>query len=146
MIAGILEFRMDEEIPGGGTCGRFATRRWGSCATFADASLGREGDLMAMLGRLETAAGRGRGEQAEWDLQDANLYTGSVASSATSCVDDLASISDAGRKALAPPVGGGLGGKRSSSRGHCTRPCFFHEALNVLQSEYMCPLNNLVSP
>ncbi|RLN33765.1 hypothetical protein C2845_PM03G01810 [Panicum miliaceum] len=76
----------------------------GSCATLAYVSLGREGDLMAMLGRLETAAGRGRRERAEWDLHDANLYTGSVASFATSCADDFASIGDVGRKALAPPV------------------------------------------
>ncbi|RLM85340.1 hypothetical protein C2845_PM04G20090 [Panicum miliaceum] len=91
--------------PGATGAGRAVDMTLQFYVTSAEVSLGREGDSLAELRRLETAAGRGRGEQAEWDLHDANLYTGSVGSSATSCVDDLASIGDAGRKALAPPVG-----------------------------------------
>ncbi|XP_022680065.1 uncharacterized protein Os08g0218700/LOC_Os08g12160-like [Setaria italica] len=72
------------------------------CATSAEVSLGREGDSLAELRRLETAAGRRRGEQAEWDLYNARLYVGGIGPCATSCVDDLASIGDA---VLASPVG-----------------------------------------
>ncbi|OEL16128.1 hypothetical protein BAE44_0022854 [Dichanthelium oligosanthes] len=73
----------------------------GDCATFANVSLGREGDSLAMLRRLETAAGRRRGEQAEWNLHNAISYVGSVQSCLTICTDDIASI---GGAVLASPV------------------------------------------
>ncbi|XP_004972341.3 uncharacterized protein Os08g0218700/LOC_Os08g12160 [Setaria italica] len=72
------------------------------CATSAEVCLGSEGDSLAELRRLETAAGRRRGEQAEWDLYNARLYVGGIGPCATLCVDDLASIGDA---VLASPVG-----------------------------------------
>ncbi|RCV12303.1 hypothetical protein SETIT_2G258200v2 [Setaria italica] len=95
------ELRRLQLQPGGTGAGRVADSALGSCATSADVSQGREVDLLAILRRLETAAGRRRGEQAEWDLHDANLYAGSVQSCTMWCVDGFASAGDA---ALASPV------------------------------------------
>ena len=64
------------------------------CVSSAEVSLLTEGNTLAELQRLETAAGRGRGEQAEWDLNNAKLYVSSIGYCATWCVDDVASIGD----------------------------------------------------
>nr|TKW33886.1 hypothetical protein SEVIR_2G268700v2 [Setaria viridis] len=52
------ELRCLQLQPRGTGAGRVADMALGDCATFADDSLGREGDSLARLRRLETAAGR----------------------------------------------------------------------------------------
>jgi pectinesterase len=91
--------------PGATGGGRIVDRALQLCVSSAEVSLLREGDALAVIQRLETAAGRGRGEQAESDLNTANLYVGGIGPCVTSCVDDVESIGDAGRAALASPVG-----------------------------------------
>jgi pectinesterase len=89
------ELRRIQLQPGGTGAGRLADMAVGDCVTSADVALGREGDLMARLRRLETAAGRRRGKQAEEDLHEATLYAGSVESFTMWCLDDFASDGDA---------------------------------------------------
>ncbi|CAN6196514.1 unnamed protein product [Urochloa humidicola] len=88
--------------PGGTGAGRMVEGTLRFCATSAEDTLGREWKALAALRRLETAAGRRRGEQAEWDLFNARLYVGGVGSCGTLCVDDLTSTGD---EVLATPVG-----------------------------------------
>jgi len=80
--------------PGATGGGRIVDRALQFCASSAEVSLLTEGKTLAELQRLETAAGRGRGEQAEWDLNNAKLYVSSIGYCATWCVDDVASIGD----------------------------------------------------
>ncbi|CAN6182855.1 unnamed protein product [Urochloa humidicola] len=87
--------------PGGSGAGRSLDRSLRYCATSAEDILGDEWKALAALRRLETAAGRRRGEQ-EWDLHNANLFVGGVGSCGTLCVDDLTSTGD---EVLATPVG-----------------------------------------
>ncbi|KAL6655031.1 hypothetical protein ACP70R_005857 [Stipagrostis hirtigluma subsp. patula] len=82
--------------------GRVADMALGPCATMALVVLETEGDWRASLRRLETAAGRRRGEQAKSDLFNAQFRIGVVGRAATACTDDLAS---AGEAVLASPVG-----------------------------------------
>ncbi|CAN6182854.1 unnamed protein product [Urochloa humidicola] len=88
--------------PGGTGAGRMVDGTLRFCATSAEVTLGREWKAPAELRRLETAAGRRRGERAESDLLNARLYVGGVGPCATQCVDVLASIGD---EVLASPVG-----------------------------------------
>jgi pectinesterase len=89
------ELRRIQLQPGGTGAGRLADSALRSCATSANVSLSREGDLMARLRRLETATGRRRGEQAEGDLHEATLYAASVESCTMWCLDDFADTGDA---------------------------------------------------
>ncbi|KAL6601557.1 hypothetical protein ACP70R_044777 [Stipagrostis hirtigluma subsp. patula] len=82
--------------------GRAADMALGPCVTIASMVLQTEGDWLASLRRLETAAGRRRGEQAKSDLFNAQFRIGAVGSAATGCTDDLESCGEA---VLASPVG-----------------------------------------
>ncbi|KAL6601437.1 hypothetical protein ACP70R_044657 [Stipagrostis hirtigluma subsp. patula] len=82
--------------------GRAADMALESCGTTALMVLETEGNWRASLERLETAAGRRRGEKAKSDLFNARFRIGVVGSAATACTDDLESCGEA---ALASPVG-----------------------------------------
>ena len=90
--------------PGATSRGWIVDRALQFCVSSAEVFLDREGDSLAELRRLETAAGRGRGEQTESDLYNSNLVVDGIGPCATSCVEDVASIGDARRATLAAPV------------------------------------------